>query len=106
MKHNSYYDLVYVDGPSGIPSTIKGFKDLKIIDTEDANMPCIDVEIMWENKIYPKVIIIDGRRSTLRRLMQKNPGFYKVYAKSDYTFERKIFLRSHYLHHSILVREN
>lgn len=105
MKHDRYYDLVYVDGPSN--QKLKNDpEDLKTFDTHGRLMPNIDVEIMWENKIYPKVIVIDGRRSTLRRLMQKNPGFYKVYPKSTYTFYQKIFIRPYFLFHSILVRMN
>ena len=102
MDHSVYFDLVYVDGPTVIRKE-DDIQNLKI-DIDVGQMPNIDVELMWENKVFPKLIVIDGRRATVRRLIQKKPNFYKVYLKSQF----REFIKNtntSFLFHTLLVKE-
>lgn len=102
--HQKDFDLVYVDGPTAIPLNKKE-EDLNILDPVGHHMPNIDVELMWENKVLPKVIVIDGRRASLRRLINKCENKYRVYPKSTYALEKFSVFPVTFLYHSVLVRK-
>lgn len=91
INHNKYFDMVYVDGPD---SSVEG-----------KQVPCIDVELMWKSGIFPRVIVIDGRRMTLRRLLEREHNRYDLYQ-----FKSALAINSGMAdfgcrYHSILVRK-
>jgi hypothetical protein len=104
--HDRYFDFVYVDGPYN-----NGLKILppemlsEVKDPHGKHLPNYDSELLWENSIYPKFIVIDGRRSTIRRLILKGAKHYRIYLKSDYS---KILNKDvdYYLYHTILIRKD
>lgn len=102
--HQKEFDLVYVDGPTAIPLN-KEEEVLNILDPVGRHMPNIDVELMWENKVFPKVIVIDGRRASLRRLIKKSENNYRIYPKSSYALNKLSVFPVPFLYHSILVRK-
>ena len=67
MAHSSYFDLVYVDGPY---SQVSPEAKMTVKDPHNS-LPDVDVELFWENGVFPRVIVIDGRRETVRRLIEK-----------------------------------
>jgi hypothetical protein len=97
------FDLLYIDGPTS--SAKENETDLKILDPHKT-MPNINFELFWNNKIFPKVIVIDGRRSTLRRAFQKKLDNYVFYPKTDYLVPHNLNIKGEYLYHSVLVRKD
>ncbi len=98
-----FFDFIYVDGPTAVP--MEGDKELHIKDP-DGIMPNIDAELFWEKGIYPKVIVVDGRRSTVRRLIQKNNGRYKVFLKSDFVTKIGLIDFSTYRYHTVFLKKD
>lgn len=102
IDHTRYYDLVYVDGPVSEPPPER--KDLPIKDPR-GYMPNVDVELFWENNIFPRIILIDCRRATVRRLIEKGQSHYNIYLKSDF------FINAHepgfknYFYHTVMIRK-
>ncbi|MBU2511645.1 hypothetical protein KJ966_09900 [bacterium] len=101
-SHNKEYDLVYVDGPTA--DAKEDEKDLIIRDPYGL-MPNIDVELMWENGIFPKTMIIDGRRATVHRLIEKSDQKYNVYLKSDFQILSGVITSCSYCYHTIMERK-
>lgn len=100
IDHTKNYDLVYVDGPSAQP--LEHDRGLNIKDP-DGLMPNIDVELFWENGQYPRIILIDGRRPTVRRLLQKSKGRYHVFLKSDLLAKVGLPSFSGFLYHTLMI---
>ncbi len=99
--HSRHFDLVYVDGPYA--QLLPGEENLIVRDPHGI-LPNFDVELMWENKIYPNVIVVDGRRTTVRRLIQNNPGGqYQVFLRSNYILRARPNF-SPFRYHSVFVR--
>ncbi len=103
MDHAKYYDFVYVDGPTTEPPD--GAHDLKIKDPV-GYLPNIDVELFWENKMFPRVILIDCRRATVRRLVSKGRKYYNIYLKSDLLMNTHMPIFSKHLFHTVLIRKD
>ena len=103
IDHSRYYDFVYVDGPVSEPP-----KDAKGLTIKDpvGYMPNVDVELFWKNKVYPKFILIDTRRATVRRLIQKAQDRYHVYMKSDFLFMSHIPELSDFRFHTVMIRKD
>lgn len=100
IDHSKAYDLVYVDGPSSQP--MEGDRNLKIKDP-NGHMPNIDVELFWKNGCYPKIILIDGRRSTVRRLIQSSHGKYDVFLSSRLLASVGLPSAGRFCYHTLLV---
>lgn len=100
--YSNYFDLCYVDGPTAKP-LIDDTADLNILDPRK-KMPNIDVELFWENHIYPRILVIDGRGATIRRLIQKGKEFYDVYLASFY--EPPNSHSFYFMYHTLFVRKN
>jgi hypothetical protein len=101
FDHLKAYDLVYVDGPYSSPKEDE--KDL--ILREGGGMSNYDVEIFWQHGIYPRIILIDGRRPTVRRLISNSNGKYDVYLKSDYFCNGGLIDFSMYRYHTVMIRK-
>ena len=102
-----YFDLVYVDGPSNdIKKTeLKKYK-VPVKDIAYSPMlPTVDVENLWKKSIYPKFIIIDGKRTTVRRLIKKSNGRYSIFLKSNLQNSCNIRPYSPFLYHTIFIRK-
>ena len=109
IPHTRHFDFAYVDGPLNHVSCldkddplVEKFASFPILD-KAGHIPNIDVELMWENNIFPKIVVIDGRRPTLRRLLDKNRGRYDVYLKSDYLVGANISPFPKFCYHTVFV---
>ena len=100
--------LVYIDGPYSGPLknvNLKGKPAEISKDKLNYNLTNYDILLLKENKIYPDIIIIDGRRPTLK-LVSKNFSDYFKFIKSDYPIERDMgFNFKPPLYHSIFVKK-
>lgn len=92
------YNLVYIDGP-----TSKNFTKIKSLDPKN-NTPNVDIFKLFENKIFPKFIIIDGRRSSIRLILKYYNKKYKVYLRNSYQFSSVLNLNTYY--HTILIKKD
>ena len=92
------YDLVYIDGP-----TSKNYTKIKSLDPKN-NTPNIDIFKLFENKIFPQFIIIDGRRSSIRLILKYYNKKYKVYLRNSYQFSSVLNLNTYY--HTILIKKD
>ena len=102
-----YFDLVYVDGPFNEikKSEIDKYK-VPIKDSAYSPLlPNVDVENLFRKSIYPKYIIIDGRRSTVRRLIKKSNNMYSIFLKSDLQHNCNIRPYSPYIYHTLMIRK-
>ena len=77
--------------------------EMDILDKKHKNMPNIDVEIFFENRHYPRVILVDARRSTVRRLIEKYSHIYDVYLR--YFYDNKFQRKGPFLYHSMFVKK-
>ena len=99
------FELVYVDGP------VNNLSDQELdhcktpIKDPNKSVPNVDVENMWINGIYPKYILIDSRRSTVRRLINLSNARYDIYLKSEYQNHCGIRPISPYLYHTLMIRK-
>jgi hypothetical protein len=101
MDHSRQYDFMYVDGPTTeVPPEFKG----RPVKDPVGYIPDIDVELFWEKGVFPKVIAIDTRRATVRRLLEKSKGKYKIYLKSDLYWNFGQESHGKYIFHTVLVR--
>jgi hypothetical protein len=99
-------DLVYVDGPTNSPETVASWRTRAAAwqyDPKGGYLPCVDVVRMWERDRKPRVILIDGRRSSVRYLIEHAPLTYRVWLAS--TLRRNCGLSELPVlqHHTILV---
>jgi hypothetical protein len=102
IPHDRHFDLIYVDGPTSQPKPEDG---AVIVKDPLGQMPNVDVELFWESGIFPRVIVIDGRRPTVRRLLQKMPPGYRAYLKADFLHRTRIVDFSRDRYHTLLVRD-
>lgn len=102
-----YFDLVYVDGPyNAIEKTEIDKYKVPVKDTAYSPLlPNVDVENLWRKSIYPKYIVIDCRRSTVRRLIKQSNNRYSVFLKSDLQNNCNIRPYSPYIYHTIMIRK-
>ncbi len=103
FDHTQYYDFVYVDGPHTIPpEEIKN----SVVKDPVGYVPCIDVELFWDNNIFPRVIIIDGKRATVRRLIDRGKQNYNIYLKSDFLINCHAMNFSDFSYHTMMIRKD
>lgn len=104
--HDRYFDFIYVDGPYNEgPKILSSERLVEVKDPHGKHLPNYDTELLWENGVYPKIIVIDGRRSTVRRLILKGVKHYRIYLKSAYSRPLKEDV-NYYLFHTILIRKD
>lgn len=98
--YDKYWDAVYIDGP-----TARVLPEDKISHIKDKKgfMPNIDIEKLIDNGVPPRIIIIDGRRPTVRRLALKYNSLYEVFLRSYYKSSTQ--KNNEFLYHSILIRK-
>ncbi len=102
FDHSKYYDFIYVDGPETVfPEELE---HLKVKDVADS-MVDIDVELLWEREIYPRLILVDCRRASVSRLIEKMNDKYDVYLRSDFLIRHNKILMAHFLYHTVMVRK-
>ncbi len=92
FPHDRYFDFIYVDGPASTKT-----------------MANYDIELLWKNNIFPKFIVIDGRYSTVRRLILNGRKKYNIYLRSDLMCKidpNNFFNLCNSLYHTILVRKD
>lgn len=97
------FDMVYIDGPTAIAMTDEE-KEMNIVDESLKTMPNIDVELFFENNIYPKLILVDARRATVRRLCENYSDKYHVLMR--YNYKSKSDLAGRFLYHTVFVRKD
>lgn len=106
-------DLAYVDGPysdllPGDESPAPPAESYEMLGVPHANMANVDV-LLWGEKHggFPKVIVVDGRRPTLRLLDRRLRSEYTLFCKTEYPLIRH---RSSWarplLYHSLFVRND
>jgi hypothetical protein len=95
------FDLVYIDGPTAVAMTNQE-KALPILDQPARTMPNIDVELFFANGSYPKVILVDARRATVRRLCEKYGEKYDIFMR--YYYKDKADRSGAFFYHSLFVR--
>jgi len=91
---------MYVDGPTNTtPNGEPGLDGTQ-------HMPNVDVEMFWKNGIFPKCILVDGRRATVRRLIQNGSSRYKILLRSDYVPVTNPFASFIYRYHTVFLRDD
>ncbi len=98
--YTKYFDLVYIDGPTSTPRTKV---QQELLDKTKIRMPNIDIEYFFKNGVFPKVILVDGRRSAVRRLLLNYSDKYDAYLRHYY--DNKYSRYSQFLYHTIFVRK-
>lgn len=99
IDHAEPFDLVYVDGPANH----SGFADFAA-DPEAGSLGCYDIELMWQAGLRP-VVVIDGRRSTIRRLVRAAPDGYRLHLKYELAETVLAAPPDCYLSHTIMTYE-
>lgn len=100
--YKQYYDMIYIDGPTAKRKESDLDDQLKISDTK-GRMPNVDIEHMIEHGVYPKLIVIDGRRATVRRLIHKVSSSYNMILR--YFYEHPDYRSGQYFYHTIFIRK-
>jgi hypothetical protein len=96
------FDLVYVDGPT---NNTKGLDiEGKIWDPK-GTIANVDVEKLLDRGDLPKLIVVDGRRSTVRRIIKKYGHLYSYRLKSEY-HQGLGHIDLRYQYHSVFIRKN
>ncbi|MFT4803782.1 MAG: hypothetical protein ACI9YE_000977 [Psychroserpens sp.] len=95
------FDLLYIDGPTAKAMTDEE-KALPILDQPAQTMPNIDVELFFANGSYPKVILVDARRATVRRLCEKYGEKYDIFMR--YYYKDKADRSGAFFYHTLFVR--
>ena len=96
IDYKKYYDFVYVDGPSNLaPGGNIG------PDGHTPHIACEDVVLFWENNKFPRYLIVDGRRATVRRFILTGYDRYQTFVKTDYLPGGKPIA---YRYHSVFIR--
>jgi hypothetical protein len=108
IDHSQSYDFVYVDGPyNELPDDLAGpLRERALAFDDRGRMPNVDTELLLANGIWPRTIVVDGRLSTLRRLLRAVAGRYDVVLRSEYTALSTGRLPDYFLHHSVLLRKD
>ena len=99
------YDLVYIDGPTTKLSQdeiarIKG----EIPDTISNTVATIDSDLLMKNGIRPKLVVVDGKRPSIRWMFRRWEKDYHLFVRSIYLPYRD--RTSTLLYHSIFVRKD
>ena len=98
IDHNNYFDCVYVDGPTNLtPDGTFG------PDGHTPHIACEDVVLFWENNNFPRFLIVDGRRATVRRFILTGHDRYQMFVKTDYLLCDKPIA---YRYHCVFIRSN
>jgi hypothetical protein len=104
LDHSKPFDFVYVDGPSNKVEGLPADLARRALELDpDGRLANVDVEMMWSLGIFPKMIVIDGRRSTVARLMRTSGNRYDVYLKSSYVNRALGRMPEYELHHTVMV---
>ncbi|MEH0019108.1 MAG: hypothetical protein V6Z89_05620 [Desulfobacter sp.] len=99
--YSRQFDLVYIDGPTANLIDQDNASKVKILDKK-GTMPNIDIEYMLNHGVWPKLIVVDGRRATVRRLLKRLRGKYEVCMK--YAYEHPFQRSGRFFYHSIFVK--
>ncbi|MGH1440773.1 MAG: hypothetical protein ACRBBR_11710 [Cellvibrionaceae bacterium] len=94
------FDLIYIDGPTAVAMTDEE-RNLPILDDTKKTMPNIDVEMFFDKGVYPKAILVDARRATVRRLCEKYEHKYDVFMR--YYYKDKSDRSGEFLYHTVLL---
>ena len=102
IDHGRYFDLVYVDGPY----TKAEGEDVEFTYRRCGHMADYDVGKFWENGVYPRVIVFDNRKPSVRRLILDSKDRYDVYLNS--TARESLMGRPALVpqYHHIFIRKN
>jgi hypothetical protein len=108
IDHTVDYDFVYVDGPyNELPDDLSEPLRRRALELDDrGRMPNIDTELLWNHGIYPRTVVVDGRLSTLRRLLPLAGERYRVVLRSEYQGLAQGELPNYFLHHTVLLRND
>lgn len=107
IDHSRTFDMVYVDGPTNTPQRRpEGLEAAYRFDPHAGQLPCIDVARMWENGVYPRLIAVDGRRSTIRFLLERCGDRYDFILNAKYHAQFYGTMPPAYLYHSLFVRRD
>lgn len=105
VPHDNRYDFVYVDGPANEPpDTLTEKQRIAAFRMDErGRLANVDIELMWQAGVFPRVIALDGRLSTLRRWIRTGIERYDLYLKSDYYAAATGRMPPYVLHHTLLV---
>jgi hypothetical protein len=98
--YQNYFDLIYIDGPTA--RVLEGDETDKIVDPNQT-MPNIDIELFLQNNNFPKVILVDARRASVRRLCKKYHDKYDIYMR--YSYEGVKNRSGNFLYHTVFIRK-
>lgn len=101
-------DFVYVDGPANAcpPDAELLFREKALQYDPKGRLANIDVENLWQHNIFPRVIVIDGRRSTVARLLKTCHEKYTVVLASLYEWQATGIFPRQFLYHTLLVKKS
>jgi hypothetical protein len=100
ISHQEEYDLIYVDGPYAI------LHGEAAPDGKTFVMACVDIELFWKNDRWPRYIVVDGRRDTLRRFIFNGQERYRILLRTDLLPHTNFSIYNEYRYHSIFVRNS
>jgi len=100
--YQQHFDLVYIDGPTSRPLS-ENESSLPILDKSKQMMPNVDIELFFENGSFPRVILIDARRPTVRRICQKYSHRYDIFLR--YYYKSPQDRAGEFLYHTVMVRK-
>jgi hypothetical protein len=101
--YEKYFDMVYIDGPTA--KKMDGDEelyDLKILDKRGF-MPNVDIEYHIDRGMLPRIIVIDGRRGTVRRLIYKLSSSYNIILR--YSYEHPLARSGKFYYHTIFIKK-
>lgn len=105
IDHSRPFDFVYVDGPSNVVRDLPEPAASRALELDPkSRLANADVELMWAQGCFPKIVVVDGRRSTVGRMMRLDQGRrYDVHLKSKYVLRASGVSASYELYHSVFV---
>jgi hypothetical protein len=104
-------NFVYVDGPTNharyFPEGSKEkvlLSNLSRVRDRTGHAPDVDVAIMWKTGLLPDVVAVDGRRSTVRYLLEHNTAGYRCILKSDIARYKSFLSNPFFTYHTWFAR--
>ena len=108
IDHDKTWDLVYVDGPTNKVADQLGEQQRRRaydLDSE-GRLANADVALMWQAGRFPSMVVVDGRRSTVRFLAERSQNRYAIFLRSAYMSRAQGIIPPYNLYHTVFLRRD